>query len=858
MTRSRLALTPSSRWTLAALLLLAGVFISAGLLLLTAAPVAAQAAAAPGSPLHPVFPLLDADGKPVTTSAQPISTLKTCGSCHDTAFITTHTRHGDGGRTVAGVLPPHDLPSTDVEMNCFLCHVDQPNNPARLAALAAGETLWANTATLVDSGIVTRTDSGYGYNADAFAEDGSLKPEYVTLQDPRSDNCGACHGLVHLENQTPLNLTIGDEQLWRTFTTGQVISPQRITNSAANLSGRSDLARPWDVHAERVLNCVDCHFSINNPVYMQPAAAAQPDHLLFDPRRPDFGEYLQRPSHQFASGSAEMRSCETCHDAAVAHDWLPYLERHTAALACESCHVPQLYAPALAYRDSTVLHIDGSPVDGFRGIDGGIATTPTNPVTTLITGYQPVLLQQQDADGEPSLSPYNLVTVWYWAVGTDPALPVPLETVQAIYLNDSGSNFAPEILAAFDTDSDGLLTDAELVLDTAAKTELITSRLAAAGVADAHIVGEVIPYAIHHDVIGGEWAIRDCQTCHADDSRIVMTMPLGDRLPGGSLPTLVSDGSVGWNGTLVSDSAGLVGFATRTQTPAASLYIFGHDSVALVDTFGMLLVLGTAFGVTVHASLWVVASRRRKQQAAAAGHAAASQHAPMQREYMYTLYERQWHWLQTFVIFGLVFTGIVIHRPEQFSLFSFAWMVDVHNIFAALLVINAALALFYHLTSGEIRQFIPRPYGFFDNMVEQALYYLRGIFRGDPHPFEKRQSQKMNPIQQVTYLLLLNVLLPLQILSGAVMWGAQQFPAVSDLVGGLPVLAPLHTLVAWLLVTFVIVHVYMTTTGHTPLANIQAMIMGYEEIEVGGAAAPGSPAQPASEGPAEGSAVTPA
>ncbi len=158
-------------------------------------------------------------------------------------------------------------------------------------------------------------------------------------------------------------------------------------------------------------------------------------------------------------------------------------------------------------------------------------------------------------------------------------------------------------------------------------------------------------------------------------------------------------------------------------------------------------------------------------------------------------------------------------------------MVDVHNIFAVLLIANAALALFFHLASGEIKQFIPRPYGFFDNMIEQALFYLRGIFRGDPHPFEKTPREKLNPLQQVTYLMLLNLLLPAQIITGALMWGAQHVPQLTNMLGGLPVLAPVHTLIAWLFVSFIVLHVYLTTTGHTPLAGIRAMVTGYDELE---------------------------
>jgi thiosulfate reductase cytochrome b subunit len=176
-------------------------------------------------------------------------------------------------------------------------------------------------------------------------------------------------------------------------------------------------------------------------------------------------------------------------------------------------------------------------------------------------------------------------------------------------------------------------------------------------------------------------------------------------------------------------------------------------------------------------------------------------------------------------------TGLIIHEPDKFGIFSFSYVVQVHNVLAAILVINAVLSLFYHLASGEIRQFIPRPRGFFDQMFEQARYYLAGIFRGDPHPFEKTRRRKLNPLQQITYLAILNILLPLQILTGVLMWGAQRWPEIVGQLGGLPLLAPIHTLVSWLFATFIVAHVYLTTTGPTPLAGIRAMIMGWDEVE---------------------------
>ena len=113
----------------------------------------------------------------------------------------------------------------------------------------------------------------------------------------------------------------------------------------------------------------------------------------------------------------------------------------------------------------------------------------------------------------------------------------------------------------------------------------------------------------------------------------------------------------------------------------------------------------------------------------------------------------------------------------------------------------------------------------------EARYYLGGIFRGEPHPFARDPAHKLNQLQQVTYLAILNVLLPLQIITGASMWGAQRWPQIAAALGGLTFLAPLHALLAWLFAAFLLMHIYLTTTGHTPLSNIRAMIVGWDEVE---------------------------
>lgn len=201
---------------------------------------------------------------------------------------------------------------------------------------------------------------------------------------------------------------------------------------------------------------------------------------------------------------------------------------------------------------------------------------------------------------------------------------------------------------------------------------------------------------------------------------------------------------------------------------------------------------------------------------------------------MYTAYERFWHWLQALAIIALAITGLEIHIPDSIKLIGFERAVNVHTIIGAIVVINALFAAFYHFISGEIRQYLPAPRGFFGQAVQQARYYLVGIFRGEPHPFTKVPEKKLNPLQQITYMGLLNILLPLQVATGILIWSIGRWPILDESFGGLGLLAPIHSMGAWLLGAFLLAHVYLTTTGHTPLSNIRAMIKGWELLDIHG------------------------
>ncbi|HSH03055.1 MAG TPA: cytochrome b/b6 domain-containing protein [Anaerolineae bacterium] len=888
----------------------------------------ANAQTGTSSPIHPTFPLLDTNGQNVLDSGLPLSTMQTCGTCHDTDFIATHNFHATAGldqfNTTPGNHPwdsspgpfgrwdpilyrylspnasspelvdlttpewiqwfvrhPGGGPATTsrlglplssltpsptnvetashndtnqltswdwaqsgtVELNCFLCHTAEPNNDARIAALANGDFAAANTMTLLGTNIIlTTTNDGWQWNPNVFTSDGALRPQFVTIQDPTTDNCGQCHGQTHTATTTPLTLDEYNLSNYTSWTTGQIMSPQDINLSGLNLADKNSLDRPWDVHLERVLDCNNCHFSLNNPIYFQEAVSERPDHLLFDPRRLDLGEYIHRPLHQIAKGQSAqsiqtpgldntLRPCQSCHTMDTTHEWLPYPEQHTSALACQTCHIPKLYAPALQYIDWTVLQADQQPVTAYRGLD----TAELNP-DALVTGYQPAILPQTmtNNNNKKQLAPFNLVTSWYWIVG-DPAQPLPLRHLQATYF-DENNQYHPDILTTFDQDNDGALSRTELNLDTTAKVDLIRDRLQALGLTNPRITGEIQPFSLNHNVATDDWVTRDCQTCHSQDSRLTTDFPLADRLPGGVTPPLNDHHNIIWAGSLTTNDQTLT---FHPQPAAADFYIIGHHAVTWVDTIGALAFVTILLAILLHASLrwWTAPQTSEVSPNTPSNNPTLPKNlrglppSPSTQIYMYDVYERFWHWLQTAAILLLLFTGLIIHKPDIFGFLSFAYIVQIHNILAAILLLNAALALFYHLASGEIKQYLPQPRGFFGQAIIQLRYYLWGIFHDEPHPFEKTRQRKLNPLQQITYLAILNLLLPLQIITGAIMWGMQRWPDLTTQLGGLPFMAPFHTLIAWLFATFIVMHVYLTTTGATPLANIQAMMLGWETIE---------------------------
>ncbi|MBM3391108.1 MAG: cytochrome B [Betaproteobacteria bacterium] len=196
-----------------------------------------------------------------------------------------------------------------------------------------------------------------------------------------------------------------------------------------------------------------------------------------------------------------------------------------------------------------------------------------------------------------------------------------------------------------------------------------------------------------------------------------------------------------------------------------------------------------------------------------------------ERIYIFKRFERFWHWSQAALIMFLLLTGFEIHGA--YRVFGFEQAVGFHTLAAWTLVGLWVFAIFWHLTTGEWKQYIPTT----EKVVAMLKYYLSGIFTHAPHPFRQTTLRKHNPLQRLAYLGVLLFISPLIWITGWLYLFYDRWAAWG--LGGLDLglVATGHTIGAFLMLIFFIAHIYLATAGHTPTAHLKAMITGWEEVD---------------------------
>jgi thiosulfate reductase cytochrome b subunit len=155
--------------------------------------------------------------------------------------------------------------------------------------------------------------------------------------------------------------------------------------------------------------------------------------------------------------------------------------------------------------------------------------------------------------------------------------------------------------------------------------------------------------------------------------------------------------------------------------------------------------------------------------------------------------------------------------------------IAVHNYVGFAVIANFFIWLIYYLASGNVKIYIPDPCNLVTLAVKQVQYYGYGIFVGKHNPHIMTPENKFNPLQQLVYFAIMFVFLPAQMMSGLFLWKIKSYEEYINLLGGIKLLDTIHVLLFFFFTSYLFIHCYLATLGHTPLARFKAMFTGYEE-----------------------------
>lgn len=299
---------------------------------------------------------------------------------------------------------------------------------------------------------------------------------------------------------------------------------------------------------------------------------------------------------------------------------------------------------------------------------------------------------------------------------------------------------------------------------------------------------------VSHLILPKEQALKNCVECHSTNTRLAQTLYKFQKKE-------ERDREGFFNGFILNNS-----------------YIVGATRNFFLNWASVIIFALTLMGLSIHGYFYAGAIRKKVKEPEG------------DKEYFYPLWLRIWHWFNALLFFFLIFSGVTLQYAGIDDQLSFNSAITIHNTSGILLALNYFLFLTGGLVSGNYKQYIPVFKGLFKRLFLQGKFYMIGIFRNDPHPFETTKKNKFNPLQQLTYLFIMFLLFPTIIITGF----GLLFPEtiIDEVFGttGLFLTAILHTATGFFLSMFMFGHIYLALTGKTVTSNLKAMLTGYHEI----------------------------
>ena len=297
-----------------------------------------------------------------------------------------------------------------------------------------------------------------------------------------------------------------------------------------------------------------------------------------------------------------------------------------------------------------------------------------------------------------------------------------------------------------------------------------------------------------HEILAKSEAQRSCESCHNQKS-VVAAKFLGEP----ERTTWIT------NEVLFHDA-----------------YVKGAMRHRLVDAILLIFTALSILAIIIHSILRWLSNRRRNDK-------------PFQVEstLVYDKWVRSWHWINALFFLVLLVTGLRIHfGGREDPLLSFETSFHTHNLVGVAMTLWFIWFLIFGIFTGNAGSYWKKPGSWIHGIIQQARFYLYGIFRGAEHPFHPDKKHRFNPLQQVSYLGVMYILFPILVITGVLLLYPDWLPEKIFNTNAGWLIATVHYLTSWAFIIFFVIHLYLITLGDRVSYLIRGMVDGFHRSHI--------------------------
>ncbi len=200
------------------------------------------------------------------------------------------------------------------------------------------------------------------------------------------------------------------------------------------------------------------------------------------------------------------------------------------------------------------------------------------------------------------------------------------------------------------------------------------------------------------------------------------------------------------------------------------------------------------------------------------------------RLYLYPIWLRIWHMINALLFLALIVTGLSMqYSPVENPLIEFQTAIAVHNIAGILIIAAYIIFMVTNFSSSNKKYYVMKKKGLMDRLMKQSRYYAYGMFKGESTPFPVTEDEKFNPLQKLSYVGVIYILLPILMITGLALLYPEFIVHKVFGLNGTMLTALLHMFMGFLLTLFLLIHLYFASLSKKKFANFKSMITGWHE-----------------------------